>query len=217
LIVTDSRGGKGTSVLENLVVDTEPPVIECPDAITVLLGSDPLDQEITSFLSAVVAKDSVDEDVDISNSELPDFTLPGSYPIVFHAADESGNSSSCASAITVKYGFSGLLPPIKDGGMVRPGRVVPVKFQLTDATGGYIKTANAEIVMQRTSAVVPRVYRKKGSNSRDSELQGTFRYDPINNVYIYMLRTRRLLPGVWKIQVILDDGNAYDTNVIIGK
>ncbi len=120
--------------------------------------------------------------------------------------------TSTPEDISVKevYKFLGFQPPVKpDGsGIYKLGRTLPVKFQLTDANNQYISTATAQLYVAKISDGIVGNDEIPFSTS-NADTGNIFRYDAINNQYIYNLSTDFLSVGSWQLKVVLDDGKYY--------
>lgn len=109
-------------------------------------------------------------------------------------------------AISVVYNFSGFLEPVSLDKPFRIGSTIPVKFQLTDAAGMYISSANVIIRIQKYSDSIPVEDPINAEATGGADTGNTFRYDATAYQYIYNLSTRSLSESTWQIQAILDDG-----------
>lgn len=132
------------------------------------------------------------------------------------AIDNAGNISTSTQQFKVVYNFGGFQPPIKiDGsGVYKLGRALPIKFQLFDVNSSLISSAMAKLsVLKISNSVVSALAEVFSVSAADKG--NTFRYDPLNNQYIFNLDTSRLSVGIWNLQIVLDDGNGYNINMSI--
>jgi hypothetical protein len=94
-------GDPGTSG----VLDTVTPEISCPTPGIVECvapgGSPPTDPAVQAFLAGATATDDCDVELSISN-DAPVLLPLGTTQIVMTASDDSGNSASCATELTVE-------------------------------------------------------------------------------------------------------------------
>jgi hypothetical protein len=127
----------------------------------------------------------------------------GTYKYTVNATDRAGNSASVSATYSVVYSYSGSLESISLHGPYRLGSTIPVKFRLTDASGTHIPTATASITAQRFLADQPAADPIEVTSTSGADM---FRYDAVDNQYIYNLSTKSLSGGTWQIQVTLDDG-----------
>lgn len=100
----DSAGNVGTATAVASVVDTTPPQITAPSAVTVTAtsgsGIAASDSALATFLTGASASDLVDSDVAITN-DAPSTLAVGSVTVTFTAEDDSGNSSTASAVVTV--------------------------------------------------------------------------------------------------------------------
>jgi hypothetical protein len=100
----DWRDSPFMSFVSPLFVDVQPPVITCPDDITVECnaegGTPQDDPQLDPFFDGVSAMDNCDEDVEITH-DAPDFFPLGDTDVIFTATDDSGLESSCTATVTV--------------------------------------------------------------------------------------------------------------------
>jgi hypothetical protein len=86
------------------VVDASPPSISCPAPISVECsapgGTPASDPQLVPFFGGVSALDNCDPVLSIVNDAPALFPL-GATPVTFTATDDSNNSASCASTVTV--------------------------------------------------------------------------------------------------------------------
>jgi hypothetical protein len=110
-------------------------------------------------------------------------------------ANWSGDSSSKSKDATVTvskpmtltanyYAVNGGIPPVESKGTYKDGSTIPVKFQLTDASGNYVVMA-AQIVVTDSQGNTITAIASGNSNKAD-----WFRYDNNSNQYIFNLSTK---------------------------
>ena len=96
--------------------------------------------------------------------------------------------------------------------MFKSGRVLPVKFSLTDAAGAPVTNAVAHISVFKLQdgggSPVPVAVKAAGNSGTGNLL----RFDASTGLYIYNLDTNGYL-GTFLIRVSLDDGSSYAVNV----
>lgn len=132
-----------------------------------------------------------------------DTSVPGTHTVTVSANDYAMNEATATLTYNV-IGFSGFLPPVVEGRCYKSGSTIPVKFQLTDASGDFITGATATISVQQNdsnplSATAIDVTSSGSANTGDA-----FRYDPTGNQYIYNLSTKGLGPGDYTITVTVN-------------
>ena len=109
------------------------------------------------------------------------------------------------------YIFSGILQPINSDGssIFKLGSTVPIKFQLMDASGNNIDTAEAQLrIAKVTNSVVGDQIETTSSGS--SNTGNLFRYDTGTHQYSYNLATKNLSKGTWQVIIELDDGSIHN-------
>jgi len=95
---TDSSGNTATATRTVNVVDTEPPVIT-------ILGDNPLEWPVgTSYVDpGATATDNYDGNVPVSNVSDVDWSVIGSYTVVYTATDSSGNTATATRTLNVYF------------------------------------------------------------------------------------------------------------------
>lgn len=144
-----------------------------------------------------------------ANGSLVDTSAVGSHSFNITCNDYAKNSAT----ITVTYyviGFSGFLPPVVDGRVFKLGSTIPVKFQLTDASGNFITDATATIKVQMLENGIPVGSVEEGDSTSTATIGNLFRYDLTSNQYIFNLATKSLSAGTWRITITVNgSGSAY--------
>jgi hypothetical protein len=143
-------------------------------------------------------------------------SVVGPQTLSVTATDKAGNKTTATRAYHVRYIYGGVLPPIDqdNSSLFKLGRVVPVKFQLRDALGGFISTAVARIYLSKVSdqAAGEEVEAVSPGQANTGNL---FRYDSSSQQYIFNLGTKSLSAGTWKIRIDLDDSTSKQATIAL--
>lgn len=126
----------------------------------------------------------------------------GTVSVTCTATDRAGNTASATSSYRIGYAFGGFLAPA--GGAVtrgHAGRTVPVKWQLTDASGGFVDAL---------SAVASIGYRPCGSTALETAAGG-LRYDTTADQYVFTWKTPRTA-GCYVLSLLLDSGQQLNAS-----
>jgi hypothetical protein len=194
--------------------DTTPPVITCPAGIVVPFqcgGAPASHPAIQTFLQSATAEDDVDGTVPVVNN-APAFFGPGSTTVTFSASDSSGNTSECQAAVQLTYEYSGILDPINSDGssIFKIGKVVPVKFKLYCSGSSPVESAHATLtVFKLTNAIIGTVEEVTAVSPGEANTDNIFRYDPVEQQYVYNWSTKNLSAGTYQLRINIDDGAAH--------
>ena len=133
------------------------------------------------------------------------YTNFGSYTVTVTVTDSDGGVGSDTAIVAVNYASSGFLAPLSQNIYFALGRTIPIKFQLTDASGSLITSMSAV----ESIAV--------------SGLAGTFTPPPAagstgwrndGGQYIYNWQASKTLPqGSYNIMVTLEDGSTIAKDI----
>ncbi|MFX0106130.1 MAG: LamG-like jellyroll fold domain-containing protein [Candidatus Hodarchaeota archaeon] len=115
---------------------------------------------------------------------------------------------------TPQYNFGGILQPINpDGSSVfKQKSTIPVKFQLFNDLDLPIGTAHATIEVVKISDGVSGDFEEPVSTSA-ADNGNIFRYDVLEQQYIFNLGTKQLEVGTYTIKISLDDGQIFTVQI----
>lgn len=205
---TDNAGNVATITINGINIDKTAPqiTINSPQdgAIYTLNQSVLADFSANDTLSGIVSQDST-----LPNGSPIDTAIPGQKSFSVAATDKAGNTIRQSIIYYVRYDFPGFLNPLnKDS--YKKNSAIPVKFQLKDALGNYVANAVANLYLidvngQKTAATA------KGSSNSGN----LFRYDLVENQYIFNLDTKPMAAGNWQFSVELDDGSVKTISIIL--
>lgn len=170
----------------------------------------------TDNISGVASIIATLNGVEITSGQMLILNKAGINLLKVVAVDNEGNEMVLEKSFNVVYNFGGFLPPIKsDGsGVYNLGRTLPVKFQLTDVSGSFISTASAQLYIAKIAdGVIGTDEIPLSTSSADTGNQ--FRYDFVNNQYIYNLSTDTLGVGTWQLKAILDSEQVHTATISI--
>lgn len=121
-----------------------------------------------------------------NTSPLPTAT-PGSYTFRVDAADAVANADAKTVAYSVTYGVC----PAYDESAPRgsPGRVVALRVRLCDAAGANLSSPLVTLTAKTVDGAGPPPY------AGNSNAGWTFRFDPVDALYVYNLDTSGMASG----------------------
>jgi hypothetical protein len=198
---------------------------ECLSACSVTIDQgDPgasFSQDIRGRLADArgAASDDCDAVPALSHDALSVFPA-GSTTVTFTATDASGNTAQAGAEVQVTYPFGGFSPPLLADGSAsikqsKQGRTIPTKFTLTlpaSVISGAVAHLSLYLVMDVATGTVDTTDLTDDSGSSgDSGTQ--FRYDPVDEQYIFNLSTKDLAAdATYRLTVTLDDGSEYSVD-----
>ena len=205
---TDDSGNSASATQSFTVVDTTPPSITAPSALSVLVNA-------PSTVLTGTATDIVDPSPTVTN-DAPAFFPPGTTIVNWTAIDASGNIVHATTTVTASYNFIGVLQPINSDGssLFKLGSTIPVKFQLRDYNGNLITNVSevAKIFVLKVSntpigTIIEDPFGELGISTSAATTGNLFR--PADDQYIFNLATKTLSAGTYQIRINLIDGSSY--------
>ncbi|MBW3664359.1 MAG: HYR domain-containing protein [Actinobacteria bacterium] len=201
---TDAAGNTGMGGFTVTVRDTTAPEVTVSGNLTVTATSS---AGATVSYDSAAALDLVDGVLTPACTSASGTTFPlGVTTVTCSATDAAGNTGSKSFTVTVAYSWSGVLSPLSTDTtpVFRLGRVVPVKFELTGASAG-ITDATAKLLVTKIGDSTTADEEAAVSVS-SADAGNTFRYDPIEEQYVFNLSTKQLNEGTWRLRIDLGDG-----------
>jgi len=136
----------------------------------------------------------------------------GTHTFTANAADAAGNTASATHNYSVQYSFVGFLQPVDNLPVInqaKPGRTIPVKWQLRDAAGNYVSDLGSYVSLLSApmacdaapSAIVEEQLTSPGAT--------VFRYDATSNQFIYNWQSSSGWKGCRLLQLTLSDGTVH--------
>jgi probable HAF family extracellular repeat protein len=115
LAVTDPHGASAQASVTVTVVDTTPPVVVCPNAVTVA-ASAKCDAPVPDFISGTRASDACSSSqLTATQSPVPGTLVgPGAHVVTVTVSDAAGNGSSCTVTFTVADTTPPVVSPLAD-------------------------------------------------------------------------------------------------------
>jgi hypothetical protein len=208
LTVNDGNGGTASANVAVRVVDTAAPsLILSTDTMTLVLPTASASGMAASVNGIATASDTCDAAPVVSSLAPVQFAV-GITHVPLTATDASGNSTTRDLIVHVAYNFNGSTIPQNIGGSA------PIRFALTAADGSRIDnaTANIEVFVLHSGGVLQPVSVLSSGGANSGTL---FRFDPVNQQYIYNLSTKNYPPGAYVLRVRINDQTSYDTPISI--
>jgi hypothetical protein len=141
-----------------------------------------------------------------------DTTTIGLKKFDIKVTDKAGNVSTKTIKYYVRYDFSGLMNPLcSENSSFKIGRALPLKFTLKDSLGVHIgSTAGKIYVRQLINGVEQNDGEAISTNGSD-----TFIYDSSTNKYVFIMQTKSLSIGTWRLKIRLDDTSTYSYDITL--
>ena len=143
----------------------------------------------------------------------PSIALPlGTHTITLTVSDGQLSATDTV-VIKVTYGFGGFLPPLTADSRTtfHLGSIIPVKFDLYDASGAAISTAVARLSVQKLFNGEPIGAAIDATPTSGADSGNLFRYN--GGHYAYNLSTKPFSAGIWRIQATLNDGTVRTIDI----
>jgi len=211
----DHAGNTDAATTLRLNLDRTAPTLAMPALVTSYPYNSTLMLEFSAHDSAsgVASQQATFNGSVITTGTTVTLDHLGTNTFTFAAYDIAGNLASQTATFSVEYAFGGFLPPLNSNGsgVYKLGSVVPVKFQLRDATGAIISTAVARLTLQAFSGGAPVGTAIDATPPGSADSGSLFRFD--GSQYIYNLSTKPLSTGTWQVQVHLDDGTVHGVTI----
>jgi hypothetical protein len=156
---------------------------------------------LTAVLGSAPAHGTLTLNADGSFRYTPAANFAGSDSFTYQARGSDGSLSAVATvALRVTYGFGGFLAPLDTTLALGLNRTVPIKFQLTDASGAPVSSLSAIASLQVLSGTTD-VLAGAGKSS--------LRYDATARQFVYNWQTKSLPAGTYTVMLTLADGKTY--------
>ncbi|HEX5502791.1 MAG TPA: PxKF domain-containing protein, partial [Thermomicrobiales bacterium] len=123
----------------------------------------------------------------------------GTRSVSCTATDKAGNTTTVSQSYTVAYQFVGFLVPLGGGTQTpvfKAGSTIPLKFQLTDASGAVVQASSAPIFAMPTTTSCAAGAVDASGTTDTGDTGNTFRWDSTAQQYIYNYHTARSLAGM---------------------
>ena len=200
--ITDKAGNVTKGIQTVTIIDTTAPEFTVsPASLTGIIAT----SELTEV--AIGQAEATDYYLKSVTNDHPSNLFPvGETVVTWSAEDTSGNRSTYKQTVRVSYQFNGYDSPLKNGGVYKSGRVIPVKINLTYADGSPVETAQPMISVFQTSnqEVVGEALDISSVSSADN---GTIMRHTNSGNYIYNLNTKLLGKGTFQISVLAHNGS----------
>jgi hypothetical protein len=206
---TDNAGNQASASFGPIQVDKTPPVVSVTgvsDGASYTVGSAPTTGCTTTDALSGVATSAVLQVSGGTANGVGTFTATCAG-----AKDNADNSASASATYTVGYAFSGYLAPVNNAPTVntgKAGRTYPLKFQLTDASGGFISSLSA-VASVSYKATSCGAFTGDPSDALEVSATGgtSLRYDSTANQYVYNWATPGA--GCYTLFLALDSGQVF--------
>lgn len=140
-------------------------------------------------------------------------TTIGPHSFTVNATDNVGNSASVTHNYKVIYDFLGFFNPVDNNvvNVVKAGRTIPMKWQLKDANGNYIRALST--VTSITYYQIPcmsETITNPITDTADTSGSSGLRYDLTDEQFIFTWQTAKNFANLcMELRVTLDDGTTH--------
>ncbi|KQZ09447.1 hypothetical protein ASD23_14530 [Agromyces sp. Root1464] len=190
---TDLAGNTSTSEY-TVKVDKTAPVVTCDAAPRFVVGGAPtigLSATVTDALSGPASSPVT------AQLTATDLAATGVFSRPLTGADVAGSTTTVDCEFVVAYGFSGFLQPVPQTSYKR-GSNLPVRFQLTDASGQSISDAAAAALLSPRCLV---------SVMFDGLAKGCATYNAVSNTFQFDVKTTKAIAaGTHTIGILVKSG-----------
>jgi HYR domain-containing protein len=212
---TDGSGNTATKTFRVTVKDTTPPNLTFSISNLVIRAEGRTTP--VSYSRYVTSSDVVYGTVAPVCSPPSGSLFPlGTTTVTCTATDGSGNTATKTFRVTVRYPvFSGFATPINQDGssIFKLGNTIPIKFQLKWLNGKFVSDALVQVYVAKISNAITGTEMQAISNNATASQGNHFKYDYLNNQYIFGLQTKGFSAGTWQIKILLDDGSSPTVNI----
>ncbi len=123
----------------------------------------------------------------------------------YHLDFVSGGGSTVTPETYLSQGFLAPLA-IGDGKIFKLGSTIPVKLRITRRDGRPHDDITARLCLRQVNGIEPIGDPIIADSSGQANQGNLFRYDPVEDQYVFNLSTKSLMVGTWEFTVQLDDG-----------
>ena len=197
---TDLSGNEGSSSFTVTVQDTTAPTMESVPNLTATATS-AAGAPVT--YTTPTATDLVDGRTAVTCDHASGSTFPlGTTTVSCSSTDRAGNTGTSSFTVTVAVGWSGVLPPVTNGGSYKQGSTIPVKFALAGASAG-VTNLRASLWLRKLPSA-PGAGDPVAVSTSAATTGNLFRYT--DGQYLFNLNTKPLSVGSYELRIDLGDG-----------
>lgn len=211
----DAAGNSANATVSDINIDKTAPMLTMPSlASNYTVGSSAMFSfSATDTLSGLASVSATLNGNPVSSGSTEVLNQLGSNTFTLAATDKAGNSVTQTVIFSVVYGFGGFLPPLTADSRTNfhLGSVIPVKFDLVDASGAAVSTAVARLSLQKLFNGDPIGDPIDATPTGGADSGNLFRYN--GGHYAYNLSTKPFTAGIWRIQATLDDGTVRTIDI----